>query len=104
MAGPLVTRMLTPISAAMIPASVVLPRPGGSTALVERLAAHFCGFDIYAQVFLGLGLTDVIRHRLGAERIFGLVLEQLPGEMIPFIIRHAAGKFNTQRNTLPITA
>ena len=69
--------------------------------MVERLAAHFCGFDIYAQVFLGLGLTDVIRHRLGAERIFGLVLRQLPGGDDTFIIRHAAGKFNTQRNTLP---
>ena len=29
MAGPLVTRMLWPISAAMMPASVVLPSPGG---------------------------------------------------------------------------
>ena len=29
MAGPLVTRMLWPISAAMMPARVVLPRPGG---------------------------------------------------------------------------
>ena len=29
MAGPLVTRKFTPISLAIMPASVVLPRPGG---------------------------------------------------------------------------
>ena len=29
MAGPLVMRMFCPISAAMMPASVVLPKPGG---------------------------------------------------------------------------
>ena len=67
--------------------------------MVERFTAHFRGLYVNAQVFLGFFLTDIVRHGFRTERILGLVLAELAGGDDTLIIRHAAGKFNTQRYT-----
>jgi hypothetical protein len=67
--GPEVWRRLTPISAAMMCASVVLPSPGGpksstwSSVSLRRLAASMK----IAKLFADLGLADVIGQALRAQ-------------------------------------
>ena len=67
--------------------------------MVERLPAHFGGLNVDLQIFLCLGLPDVVRHGLGAQRVFGFVLRKLPRRNNALIIGHAAGKFDTQAYT-----
>ena len=69
-AGPDVTRMLTPISAAMMYASVVLPRPGGPYSSTWSSGSPRCArrLDADADVVLDLLLVDVLGEPLRAQR------------------------------------
>ena len=63
--GPAVTRTLTPISAAMINASVVLPSPGRAVQedVIQRLIALQGGLDGDLEVVNDATLANVVRKR-----------------------------------------
>ena len=67
--GPEVARKPTPISRARIPASVVLPSPGGPMEqhVVERLAAALGGVDEHPQILARRLLADELVEALRAE-------------------------------------
>ena len=63
-AGPEVMRMFTPISFAIIPDRVVLPKPGGRTAHGQAARRGNGGVDKYRKIFLDLCLADIFgKHR-----------------------------------------
>ena len=73
--GPEVWRRLTPISRAMMCASVVLPRPGGpnSKRVVERFLALARGrnedFELAADLFLADVFVQVLRPQRALDRL-----------------------------------
>jgi hypothetical protein len=102
MTGPEVERKLTPISRAMICASVVLPRPGGPAnstwssasprdfaASMKTLRLDFC-FD------WPMNSSELLRTQMGVERVFGglAVIENGAGHAVASSFRASLISFS----------
>ena len=75
-AGPDMTRSVEVISAAMMPARDVLPRPGGpgQQHVLARLAAPAGGLEEDAELLLDLGLADELGQAARPQRTVELLL------------------------------
>ena len=84
-------RILTPISLAMMPLRVVLPKPGG--------------LDKDLQVALGLLLPDILPQGLGAQGTLVLVIpRQRCGDERLLGLKPGIGKVNAQTLTSSLNA
>ena len=93
MAGPEATRRVEFISTAMMPASEVLPSPGGPAKqyVFARLAAPLGGVQEDRELLLQLRLADELRQDFAAQRTVELLLagsDQRVGQAVGLLHAH----------------